>query len=512
MSEKKPDVKPFKLANNTKLMLAMGDLTQFQGDAVVNAANEAGIGGGGVDGAIHRAAGPVLKKFCTLMPTVRGDDSVRIPTGKAIATRGFELDADIIIHTVGPIYKNDKDSAPLLASAYRSSLDVAEFYEIRRLAFPAISCGIFGYPHGKAARIALDECQKGAQRTAFLNEIWFAFFEKAVFSAFLDAADEMLQPFEVGPADSTDASPASSAAPAEPTPAAAQDVNMAESSAQAASAPASADMAGRAMSLDESAPSATQPDPHQARPAAGSLQEQVKAAMTAQHLAGSSPGPSPASNMPMALGQTSMEVGHSLSPSLNEPMGSQAGLPTETARAPGSSSSPLGTGMITSQEDLVSCPGPDASQAVQDPHTAPAGGVPKGTLAGLMHGQTAQEGTSPLGRVTGGSATAPPAGAERMGGSGELESLGAKDTSPARSSAAAALSSAQGFPGHVSPLAKTSQTSTGVRLGLVAGYLLISLQSFAQQQLPEPLPGSQNLPLRGCVLNYWHHLETCRVL
>ena len=132
------------------------DITTLRVDAIVNAANEALLGGGGVDGAIHRAAGPRLLAACKAMPLVR--PHVRCPTGEARITPGFDLPARHVIHTVGPIWHGGKDGeAEKLAKCYRESLRLAFEHGARSMAFPAISCGVFGSPFEQAARIAIHE-------------------------------------------------------------------------------------------------------------------------------------------------------------------------------------------------------------------------------------------------------------------------------------------------------------------------------------------------------------------
>ena len=128
-------------------------MTRFEGDAIVNAANSSLLGGGGVDGAIHRAAGPALLHACRSIPEL--ERGVRCPTGQARLTRCVSwLAVPAVIHAVGPVYQDALSSSPLLASAYAYALVTASCYGLQRIAFPAISCGIFGYPHADAARVA----------------------------------------------------------------------------------------------------------------------------------------------------------------------------------------------------------------------------------------------------------------------------------------------------------------------------------------------------------------------
>jgi O-acetyl-ADP-ribose deacetylase (regulator of RNase III) len=141
---------------NPQIEVVEADITTLHVDAIVNAANETLLGGGGVDGAIHRAAGPELLAACRALPPLR--PNVRCPTGEARITPGFRLPAKFVIHTVGPVWHGgNADEAQLLASCYRTSLRLAQANGVRSIAFPAISCGVYGYPIDKAATIALAE-------------------------------------------------------------------------------------------------------------------------------------------------------------------------------------------------------------------------------------------------------------------------------------------------------------------------------------------------------------------
>ena len=139
-----------------RIRVVAGDITKLEVDAIVNAANEQMLGGGGVDGAIHRAAGPGLRAACELVEPWR--PGVRCPTGEARITPGFDLPAKWVIHTVGPVWHGGGyGEANVLANCYRNCLDLAVEHEARSIAFPAISCGVYGYPAHKAAKVAVRE-------------------------------------------------------------------------------------------------------------------------------------------------------------------------------------------------------------------------------------------------------------------------------------------------------------------------------------------------------------------
>lgn len=167
-----------------RIRLERGDLTEARVDAIVNAANPTLLGGGGVDGAIHRAAGPELLAACRAIPEI--EPGVRCPTGEARITPGYRLPARYVIHTVGPVYGTTEDDAARLRSAHRTSLAIAEANGVRTIAFPAISCGVYGYPLDEAARVALTAVDVASST---LEEIRFVLFSDAALRAFERARD-----------------------------------------------------------------------------------------------------------------------------------------------------------------------------------------------------------------------------------------------------------------------------------------------------------------------------------
>ena len=166
------------------LALAHGDITAWPVRAVVNAANSALAGGGGVDGAIHRAAGPKLPGACREIIARRG----QIRAGEAAITPGFDMPAEFIIHAVGPIWRGGASGEPgALGGAYRASLELCRENGIESVAFPAISCGVYGYPLDLAAPIALRELKRGLEEGLVL-EAWMVLYSPQAYETWLGHA------------------------------------------------------------------------------------------------------------------------------------------------------------------------------------------------------------------------------------------------------------------------------------------------------------------------------------
>jgi O-acetyl-ADP-ribose deacetylase (regulator of RNase III) len=175
----------------TTIKLVQGDITRQTADAIVNAANSSLLGGGGVDGAIHRRGGPAILEACrklraslphSRLPSTGGTPIGKgLRTGQAVATTAGDLDARWVIHTVGPVYSSEEDRAELLTSCYRESLRVADELGARTVAFPAVSAGIYGWPMDDAARIAV-ETVRGAKTS--VEEVTFVLFDAAAYEAF----------------------------------------------------------------------------------------------------------------------------------------------------------------------------------------------------------------------------------------------------------------------------------------------------------------------------------------
>ncbi|CAL9583690.1 O-acetyl-ADP-ribose deacetylase [Streptomyces sp. enrichment culture] len=165
-----------------RITLVRGDITTEHADAVVNAANSSLLGGGGVDGAIHRRGGPEILEACRALRASHYGKG--LPTGKAVATTAGRLPARWVIHTVGPVWSREEDRSALLASCYRESLRVADELGARTVAFPAISTGIYGWPMDDGARIALTTVR---ETPSSVEEARFVLFDERAYEAFASA-------------------------------------------------------------------------------------------------------------------------------------------------------------------------------------------------------------------------------------------------------------------------------------------------------------------------------------
>ncbi len=166
-----------------KIEIITGDITALEVDGIVNAANTSLRGGGGVDGAIHRRAGAELLQACIKL--------AGCATGDAKITPGFKLPAKYVIHTVGPIWRGGAEEARLLKSCYDKTLALAEEHQLETLAFPAISCGVYGYPVEEACEIAYGAVQKHLQGQTTLNKVFFVCFNEQVLQAYELAAHKL---------------------------------------------------------------------------------------------------------------------------------------------------------------------------------------------------------------------------------------------------------------------------------------------------------------------------------
>ena len=173
-----------KLIGQTRLVLTQGDITQADTEAIVNAANSRLAGGGGVDGAIHRAGGPEIMAECRKIGSC--------PTGEAVITTAGRLKAKKVIHPVGPIYRGRPEDPRLLAAAYDNSLDLAARHGLRTVAFPSLSTGAYGYPLDLAAKVALEAVVRGiGKNPGEFREVRFVLFGQDAFDAYAQALNQL---------------------------------------------------------------------------------------------------------------------------------------------------------------------------------------------------------------------------------------------------------------------------------------------------------------------------------
>jgi O-acetyl-ADP-ribose deacetylase (regulator of RNase III) len=168
-----------------RVIVKVGDITKENVDAVVNAANGTLLGGGGVDGAIHRAGGPDILRECKQIRATQYPEG--LPTGQAVITTAGKMTARHVIHTVGPVYgRGGKDKAELLADCYRNSLNLAVAKGLKSVAFPAISTGVYGYPLNEAARVSSQAIANFVASDSSLQEVRLVFFAEKDAEVFLD--------------------------------------------------------------------------------------------------------------------------------------------------------------------------------------------------------------------------------------------------------------------------------------------------------------------------------------
>jgi O-acetyl-ADP-ribose deacetylase (regulator of RNase III) len=176
------------LPESSSILMLVGDITEQQTDAIVNAANSSLMGGSGVDGAIHLAGGPAIVAECKKIVDQHGP----LSPGDAVATTAGTMKAGYVIHTVGPIYKNDESgAAKVLARAYTTSLAVAEQMRLHSVAFPAISTGAYGYPPALAAPVAINATIEALHKAQHVHEVRFVFFHESMYKVFANAAEQI---------------------------------------------------------------------------------------------------------------------------------------------------------------------------------------------------------------------------------------------------------------------------------------------------------------------------------
>jgi len=174
-----------------KILLIQGDITDMNTDAIVNAANPTLMGGGGVDGAIHRKGGPKILEECKRIRAAEYPDG--LPTGKAVITSGGNLKAKYVIHTVGPVWHGGTCGEPeLLAEAYRNSLKLAVSKGLKTIAFPAISTGAYGYPIEKASKVAMSTVKEFLEKEDNIDKVVFVLFSKSDFETYRKLAEGIL--------------------------------------------------------------------------------------------------------------------------------------------------------------------------------------------------------------------------------------------------------------------------------------------------------------------------------
>lgn len=174
-----------------RIAVTVGDITKLEVDAIVNAANSALMGGGGVDGAIHRAGGAAILEECKKIRETQYPGQEGMPAGCAVITTGGNLPAKKVIHTVGPVWRGGtKGEKTILAKAYNSSLEIASKSELKTVAFPAISTGVYGYPKKEAALTAYYAVKKFLDNNKYPEMVYFVFIDKKDADIFINAIDE----------------------------------------------------------------------------------------------------------------------------------------------------------------------------------------------------------------------------------------------------------------------------------------------------------------------------------